>query len=121
MAFVIDALIVGVLHMIVAAVVKSILHSEVLASLVALIVTLVYWVFLPVQLGATPGKKAMGLRIVTKDNQLKVPLGTLLFRESLGKLISGLAFGLGYFWVLLNSEHKAWHDSMAGTRVINYK
>lgn len=66
--------------------------------------------------GATPGKTAMGLRVVSEDG---APLDR---RQSIvryfGYIPSALFLGLGYLAMIWDDENRCWHDRMARTRVV---
>lgn len=66
--------------------------------------------------GATPGKMAMGLRIVNLDGS-DIALGQAILRV-FGKWVSGLILGVGYLVMLFNDEKRCLHDYMANTVVI---
>jgi len=108
-------------------VIFKILHLGVTAQTVCnlvlgiLVVPILYWTLLTLQLGATPGKKMMGLRIVTKSHSTDLSLQQLLLRETVGRLLSGIPLCLGYVWVSFNDERKTFHDMIADTRVVDYK
>lgn len=68
--------------------------------------------------GTTPGKWLVGIRAVDKNNGSVPTLGRMLVREIIGKFLSGLSLGLGYFWVLWDRDAQAWHDKVAGTVVV---
>jgi len=42
----------------------------------------------------------------------------MLLREWIGRWLSGLLFGLGYLWILLDKDRQAWHDKLASTYVV---
>ncbi len=86
-----------------------------------LVVPVLYWTLLTMQMGATPGKKMMGLRIVTKSHSTELTFGQLLLRETVGRIASVAPFCLGYVWVSFNDERKTFHDMIANTRVVDYK
>lgn len=65
---------------------------------------------------ASPGKKICGLMVVDEHGQ-PLTFGRALGR-SFAKWLSGLFFGIGYLIGLFDSEGKALHDSMCGTRVV---
>jgi uncharacterized RDD family membrane protein YckC len=77
----------------------------------------VYAVFFIWQSGATPGKSAMGIKVVRTDGS-KLSLWQAILREVIGKFVSGLVFMLGYLWVLWDKNRQAWHDHIAGTYVV---
>lgn len=82
-----------------------------------IIVFVVYPIFFIGSRGQTPGKMAMGIRVV-KVNSNHVPgyLGAF-FREILGRLLSSFLF-LGYLWMLWDDKKQTWHDKLAGTVVV---
>jgi uncharacterized RDD family membrane protein YckC len=67
-------------------------------------------------LGATPGKMALGLKVVRPDGGM-VGLGRA-FARYFGKLLSGIILGIGYFMAGFDSEKRALHDQICDTRVI---
>ena len=75
-----------------------------------------YFVTLTALTGATPGKKAMGLRVVGPEGD-KPDLMTALCRETFGRYLSSLLF-IGYFLCLVDPEGGALHDRICDTRVV---
>ncbi|OGY09111.1 MAG: hypothetical protein A2782_00115 [Candidatus Blackburnbacteria bacterium RIFCSPHIGHO2_01_FULL_43_15b] len=67
--------------------------------------------------GHTPGKKLLKLKVVNSSYQ-PVSFDVALFRESIGKLLSGLIFNLGNLWVIINGKRQAWYDKLAKTFVV---
>jgi uncharacterized RDD family membrane protein YckC len=65
--------------------------------------------------GQTPGKRAMGVRIVRTDGK-RLKWGNAI-RRKIGYWISVVLF-LGYLWVIVDNKRQAWHDHLAGTLVI---
>jgi uncharacterized RDD family membrane protein YckC len=86
-----------------------------------LLVAAFYWVGLTLIMGATPGKKLMGLRIVNVDQSLDVDFTKLLLRETVGRVISALPLCLGYLWVSWDKERRTFHDMIAKTRVVDFR
>jgi uncharacterized RDD family membrane protein YckC len=67
--------------------------------------------------GATPGKMALGLRVVRQDGEdVDVSVAALRF---VGYMVSGIVLGLGFLWVVCDSNNEGWHDKIAKTRVIH--
>ena len=75
-----------------------------------------YFVLLTALTGSTLGKKAMGLRVVTKDGG-KVPFLTVLWRESFARYLSGILF-IGYLLCAADPENGTLHDRICDTRVV---
>ncbi len=67
--------------------------------------------------GQTPGKMAVGIKVIREDGSLP-GVGYAALRETIGKLVSGLALLLGYLWVAFDTKKQGWHDKMAGTVVV---
>jgi uncharacterized RDD family membrane protein YckC len=75
-----------------------------------------YSVYFVGKYGATPGKMALGLKIVSSSGQ---PVGYgKAFARMLGEMLSGLICYMGYIMVAFNDEKKALHDQICDTRVI---
>lgn len=123
-AFIIDGLISGVCTKLFEVAITKGFHFKnplVASSFNYLLVIAVYWVGLTMLMGATPGKKIMGLRIVRADHSLDLSFGQLFFRETIGRIISTLPFFLGYLWVSWDKERKTFHDMVAKTRVVDFR
>ena len=67
--------------------------------------------------GQTPGKKALGL-IVTREDGESVGWTAAFVRCCIGYPISLLPLGVGFYWAAFAQDHQAWHDKIAGTRVM---
>ena len=117
-ALVLDPLIAVVLYLIGVGLFGAI--SEDLAVMAMILLPLVYFVWFLVLLrkGLTPGKKLLGLRVVTQDRGEVPGFGRMFVREIVGRIASGLFFGLGYIWALFDKNGQAWHDKMARTVVL---
>jgi uncharacterized RDD family membrane protein YckC len=67
--------------------------------------------------GATPGKLAVGVKIVDARTGGAPPTGRLVLRL-VGYLVSALPLYLGFLWAAVDRRKQAWHDKIAGTLVI---
>ena len=67
--------------------------------------------------GATPGKIAFSAKIVDARSGGRPSLGRLAVRY-LAYLASALPFCLGFAWIAVDRRKQAWHDKIAGTRVV---
>lgn len=88
----------------------------VIAFLFPLAYTVVYFILL--RHGRTPGKAALGLQVVNQRTGGIPGFWRMVLREVLGRILSGLFFGLGYLWALFDKNGQAWHDKLAGTVVV---
>jgi len=66
---------------------------------------------------ATPGKMALGLKIVDAQTGGKITLG-----QSVGRyfafIVSAMPLFLGYIWVGIDKRKQGFHDKLAGTVVV---
>ena len=67
--------------------------------------------------GQTLGKAILGMRVYKVTGE-PAGFGTMLLREVVGKLISGLVIYLGFLWIIWDRERQGWHDKIAGTVVL---
>ncbi|MET0518706.1 MAG: RDD family protein [Burkholderiaceae bacterium] len=77
---------------------------------------LLFWVYRQ----ATPGKMAIGARIVDARTGGKPGLGQLIGRY-LAYYVSIFPFCLGLLWVGIDARKQGWHDKLAGTVVVRRK
>jgi uncharacterized RDD family membrane protein YckC len=88
----------------------------ILALTVPLLLGLAYFTILHAWGGQTVGKMIMGLQVRTMDG---TPLGLgASFLRTVGYLVSALPLGAGFLWAVLDRDHRAWHDHLAGSQVI---
>jgi uncharacterized RDD family membrane protein YckC len=67
--------------------------------------------------GQTLGKRLLRIRVI--DLRVGGPIGPGRgFVRWIGRFVSGLAFFLGYFWMLWDPEKQTWHDKMANAVVV---
>lgn len=117
-AFVIDPVIAVVLWVVAMFGFGAINHG--LGVFMAVVFPVAYFVFFIMLLrtGVTPGKKVMGLKVINAQTAQMPGLPTMILREIVGRFLSGLFLGLGYFWALFDKSGQAWHDKLAHTVVI---
>jgi uncharacterized RDD family membrane protein YckC len=67
--------------------------------------------------GATPGKVALGVRIVdARDGS--APSTLRLVVRLLAYLVSAIPMSLGFLWIGIDRRKQGWHDKIAGTVVV---
>lgn len=79
-----------------------------------------YFVLCTYYAGATLGKKALNLRVVSADSK-PLTFIDVLFRETIGRFLSSFVLGFGYLLAGITVEKKALHDMLCDTRVIYAK
>lgn len=79
----------------------------------------VYSIILTAKYGATWGKMAVGLKVVTAEG------GSITWGRATGRffaeMLSGLTLYIGYIIAGFDSEKRALHDHICGTRVIHVR
>lgn len=71
--------------------------------------------------GTTLGKKAMNLRVVSKNPEEKLTLLNVVYRETVGRFLCSLPVNIGYIVAGIDSEKRGFHDMLCDTRVVYQK
>lgn len=97
----------------------KLLNSELSNSgwLIMFLLGVTNFVIFPMFSGQSIGKMLTGIRIVKKDGSPATFL-QLLFRHTIGYLLTALTFGLGFLFSALNQKGRALQDLVGGTVVI---
>src|SRR6266404_9844869 len=99
---------------------QGIFGSGGVTILAIFVVTVIYGYFYFQMLakGMTPGKWLLGEQVVTKEDGGFPGLSRMFLREIVGKFVSGLFLGVGFFCAIFDKDAQAWHDKIAGTVVV---
>ena len=111
------ALIDGILLGVIGAIITAIFRPAI-GTVLQLVLGLAYYSYLEGSpSGQTIGKKAMNIRVIdfTTGGAIGTTRGLIRY---LGRLLSSIPCGLGYFWMLWDSEKQTWHDKIATTVVV---
>jgi uncharacterized RDD family membrane protein YckC len=112
-AVLIDGFLLGIVG-----VVLRVILGDALGIVLQIVLGLAYYTYLEGSpSGQTVGKKAMNIRVVDFNTGGAIDPGRAFIRY-LGRLLSGFACGLGYLWMLWDSEKQTWHDKIATTVVV---
>jgi uncharacterized RDD family membrane protein YckC len=92
-------------------------HYDPMANVISLVIWWLYFALLESSpRGATVGKMAMGLRVVTGSGQ------RLSFLNATGryfaKIVSGIILGIGFIMIAFTDRKRGLHDMIADTLVI---
>jgi uncharacterized RDD family membrane protein YckC len=87
-----------------------------IATVVAITVFVVYNTFWWCMIEETPGKAALGLRVVRTNGQPMTVWRSVI--RSLAYWVSALPLFLGFLWILVDNERQGWHDKIADTCVV---
>lgn len=85
----------------------------VISWLMPAIATILFWVYR----SATPGKMAIGARVVDARTGAR-PSTLQLIGRYLGYYVSATPLGLGLLWIAWDARKQGWHDKLAGTVVV---
>ncbi len=83
---------------------------------VGLLILLLYGFLFLTTAGATPGLRAVGLRVISVYGQR--PEWWRMLLRCVGFVLGVLSLGLGFLWMGFDREKRGLHDWMAGTYVI---
>lgn len=96
--------------------IASIMGMVGLSSIINLVLTGVYHVLFVALKGATPGKMAVGLKVVRADRQ---PLGMgLALGRWVASWISCITLFIGFIIAAFDAQKRTLHDHICGTRVV---
>ena len=111
------ALIDGVIVLLIAGLLSAALHAT--GGVFGAVISIAYFVFFEGGArGAGPGKQALGIQVV--DAQTGGPIGyPRAFVRWVGRILSWLAFFIGYLWMLGDGRRQCWHDKLAGDLVVH--
>ena len=119
-AYLLDGIIVGIAAAILI-IIAAVIDSPALMVLMLIVVTIgsiaYYVVFDGGPKGATPGKSICGIRIVDINGGGPIGYGRAFIRY-LMRIVSGIPFNLGYFWMIWDPEKQCWHDKVAKDVVV---
>lgn len=109
-AYLIDATITGVIFWILS------LFGGIIESVLAYIISIVYFIGFWAWLGQTPGKAALGVKIVRLDGT-NIGIGTAILRF-IGYIVSSIVLCIGFLVIAFHGQKRGLHDLIAGTLVI---
>lgn len=76
----------------------------------------VYFVFFIAYNGQTPGKAAVGIKVVDMFRK-ETGFARAIFR-AFGYYLSSFFFMAGFLWYFFDRSRQTWHDKLAGTIVV---
>ncbi len=93
---------------------------EVVLAVVTLGIGYFIWSFFTYRTGQTPGKKLMGIRVVSLNDGKALPFWMTLLREWIVKgFIGGITFGIAYLWILFDDKNQALYDKVLTSVVVD--
>ncbi|MEE1086351.1 MAG: RDD family protein [Schaedlerella sp.] len=92
-----------------------------LSDIVLYLIEAVYFTLFTYYTGTTIGKKAMNLRVVNQDGSTQMSLLNVIYRETIGRFLSGIILWIGYLIIGFDSKKRGLHDILCDTQVIYAK
>ncbi|MCP9486838.1 MAG: RDD family protein [Gaiellaceae bacterium MAG52_C11] len=112
-ASLVDGIVIGVVQVILLA-----FLSDNAATAVVILIGLAYYTYFEGSAsGQTPGKKALGIRVLSLEDGGPIGYGRAFIRY-IGRIVSTIPLLLGYFWMIWDKEKQTWHDKFAGSVVV---
>jgi uncharacterized RDD family membrane protein YckC len=112
-AALIDGIIVGVIY----GILTAILGGAAAYGLAILVSGAYFTYFEGSENGQTPGKMALGIRVIDFGAGGSIGYGRAFIRW-IGRIVSYLPILLGYLWMLWDNERQTWHDKFANAVVV---
>ena len=81
------------------------------------LITIGYFVYFEGSSGQTPGKKALGIRVIDFGGGGSIGYGRAFIRY-IGSILSAIALLIGFLWMLWDKEKQTWHDKFANSVVV---
>ena len=82
------------------------------------LISVAYYILMTVNYGATLGKMALKIKVVSVETGENLTYGNAILRELVGKIVSGIVIGLCYFWMLWDDRRQTWHDKIGKSLVV---
>lgn len=99
----------------------NLLFSYSLKDIVLYAFGILYYILCTYFTGTTLGKRAMNLEVIYAGEREEIPFFNIIYRETVGKFLSGFILILGGLIIALDKEKRGLHDILSDTRVIYSK
>lgn len=99
--------------------VKDLIFQYSIADIVCYAIGVAYFVLFTYHRGATLGKMLLHIRVVSTEER-KLTFLEVLYRETIGRFLSGLILSVGYWFVIFHKEKRGLHDLLSDTKVVYY-
>jgi uncharacterized RDD family membrane protein YckC len=112
-AFLLDEIIIGVIGSLLVA----LSGDNGAIGLINLVLGIAYFSIFEGTSGQTVGGRVASVRVVDANTGALIGIPRAIGRN-IARILSGLVFGLGYFWMLWDPRKQTWHDKIAKTVVV---
>jgi len=97
--------------------VRDVIFDYSIKDMVIYALSALYFILLTYKTGMTIGKKMLHVKVVSAEDR-PMTLFEVIYRETIGRFLSGLIVYGGYFMIGLHKEKRGLHDLMADTKVV---
>lgn len=91
---------------------------DTLGMILSFFIPVLYFGFFYQKYSSSPGKKLFGMKVVRSEDGEKPTYLDALVRDGIGKSLSSIILGVGYFMVLFRDDKRALHDLLSNTDVL---
>lgn len=95
--------------------------DNVVLALMANCLTILYFTLMQYNDGQTLGKKIMRIKVVSDRDSSPLGIWQVMGRETIGRILSIMPFGLGYLGASTRKDRKTFHDRVFKTHVIRLR
>ena len=99
--------------------VRDFIFQYSVADIVVYVLTVTYFILPTYYAGRTLGKRLLQLKVISAEDR-SMTFFEVVYRETVGKFLSGIIIGIGYLMVGIDKEKRGIHDLLADTRVIYF-
>lgn len=96
---------------------KHILFRFSIIDIAIYLFTVSYFIFMTYRYGATFGKMVMKIRVY-KENEERLSIIDVIYRETIGRYLSSLILFIGYIFIGIDNRKRALHDMLCDTVVL---
>lgn len=99
--------------------VRNFIFRYSIADIVIYVLMVTYFILPTYYAGRTLGKRLLQLKVISVEDR-SMTFFEVAYRETVGKFLSGILFGVGYLMIVIDKQKRGIHDLLADTEVIYY-
>ncbi len=99
---------------------RSVLFQFNVVDIALYLAGVTYFILLTYKTGATLGKRAMNIVVISTSNR-ELRLLQVVYRETIGRYLSAVVLCVGYLVILVDKSKRGFHDMLADTAVVYEK
>ncbi|MDE6567419.1 MAG: RDD family protein, partial [Lachnospiraceae bacterium] len=99
--------------------VRDFIYKYSIADIVIYVLLVTYFILPTYYAGRTLGKRLLQLKVISVEDR-SMTFFEVVYRETVGRFLSGILLGVGYLMIVIDKEKRGIHDLLADTKVIYY-